>query len=116
MERLSRACRVFENIFGILSARWRIFLRHLQVQPEIADNIITSACCLHNMLCANNDFEPANKDLNSCEGGLTNLAGLRQNYTQYASNVRDKYRDYFVSDVGSVPWQLERVRRGRQNI
>lgn len=113
--RLSRARRVVENAFGILSARWRVFLRHLEVQPDMTDIIITGACCLHNMLCSNGDFEPENTNSNTSEGCLMNLGPIRQNHTQYAMYIRDKYRDYFVSEAGSVPWQIERVRRGRQN-
>lgn len=114
--RLSRARRVVENAFGILAARWRIFLRYMEVQPDTADSVIRAACCLHNMLCGSNDFEPEKDYSDVPEGCLTNLTPLRQNYTQLALNVRDQFRDYFVSDAGSVPWQTERIRRGRQNI
>ncbi|XP_031329354.1 protein ALP1-like isoform X1 [Photinus pyralis] len=114
--RLSRARRVVENAFGILSARWRIFLRYMEVQPDKVDTIVLASCCLHNLLCDNRDFEPENDHFNQAESGLYNLGRLRQNYTQQAMYVRDKFKDYFMSEAGSVPWQVERVRRGRQNM
>lgn len=114
--RLSRARRVVENAFGILSARWRVFLRYLEVQPDMADTIILASCCLHNMLCDNRDFEPEKEYFNTSESCLNNLDRIRQNYTQHAMYVRDKFRDYFMSEAGSVPWQIETVRKGRQNM
>ena len=46
--RLSRARRVAENAFEILSQTWRIFRQPLNVTPEHACTIISTACILHN--------------------------------------------------------------------
>jgi hypothetical protein len=56
--RLSRARWVVGNAFGILTARWRIFRRRFQVQPEMVDNIVLTCCRRHNVLSQNYDFEP----------------------------------------------------------
>jgi hypothetical protein len=48
--RLSRARRVVENAFGILSQKFQICQRTLQSLPENADNIIFATCILHNYL------------------------------------------------------------------
>ncbi|CAI6347335.1 unnamed protein product [Macrosiphum euphorbiae] len=111
--RLSRARPVVENAFGILAARWRCFRGHLEVQPEIVDKIVLASCCLHNMLCADNAFEPDNESLQLPEAALLNLDPLRRNSTREAFQVREKFRDYFNSDAGSVVWQVESVRKGR---
>lgn len=110
---MSRARRVVENAFGILAARWRCFRGHLEVQPEFVDKIVLASCCLHNMLCADNAFEPDNESLQLPEAALLNLDPLRRNSTREAFQVREKFRDYFNSDAGSVVWQVERVRKGR---
>lgn len=47
--RLSRARRVVENAFGILT-RFRIFNRRIQVKPQYADFIILATCVLHNFI------------------------------------------------------------------
>jgi len=44
--RLSWARRVIENMFGIISSKWRIFKRH----PDKAALIANAACCLQNCL------------------------------------------------------------------
>lgn len=112
--RLSRARRVVENAFGILAARWRCFRKNLEVQPEFVDKIVLSSCCLHNMLqCTDNGFEPEDTSTQNTDSALTNLNFLRRNCTREAFNVRETFKEYFISEVGRVPWQLDRVRKGR---
>lgn len=48
--RLSRARRVSENAFGIMSAIFRIFFTPINVKVETAQLITVVCCCLHNML------------------------------------------------------------------
>jgi hypothetical protein len=48
--RLSRARRVVENAFGILSQKFQIYQRTLRSLPENAGNIIFASCILHNYL------------------------------------------------------------------
>lgn len=47
---LSRGRCCIENAFGILSARWQIFLTSISVTPDHADHIIMSAVLLHNFI------------------------------------------------------------------
>lgn len=88
----------------------------MAVQPDMVDKIILATCCLHNYLGTDN----LPSDCDSQETNLTessafqDLNPIRRNSTQYAFSVRNKFKEYF-SGEGAVPWQLDIVRRGRQN-
>nr|CAI5818572.1 unnamed protein product [Callosobruchus analis]CAI5820868.1 unnamed protein product [Callosobruchus analis]CAI5823254.1 unnamed protein product [Callosobruchus analis]CAI5823426.1 unnamed protein product [Callosobruchus analis]CAI5838990.1 unnamed protein product [Callosobruchus analis] len=115
--RLTRARRIVENAFGILRSRWRVFAGPMAVQPDMVDKIILATCCLHNYLGTDN--LPSDCD-DSLQANLTestafnHLNPIRRNSTQYAFSVRNKFKEYFSTE-GAVPWQLDIVRRGRQN-
>lgn len=48
--RLSRARRVVECAFGILTSKWRIFRRPIETNVSTAINIVQATICLHNFL------------------------------------------------------------------
>ncbi|XP_022161759.1 uncharacterized protein LOC111027671 [Myzus persicae] len=48
--RLSRARRVTENAFGLLSQVFRVFYQPINIESTTCDDLIWVACCLHNML------------------------------------------------------------------
>ena len=48
--RLSRACRVIKNAFGILVARWRIFKKSIFAKVKNVETSVLAALCLHNYL------------------------------------------------------------------
>lgn len=48
--RLSRARRVSENAFGILSSRFRILRRPIDVKVATAELIVKASCAIHNWL------------------------------------------------------------------
>ena len=51
---LSRARRVVENAFGILSNRFRVFLTTINLSPDKVTDLILAACCLHKFLVETN--------------------------------------------------------------
>jgi DDE superfamily endonuclease len=113
---LSRAKRIVGNAFGILAGRWRIFWKPIKVHPDTVDSIVLAACCLHNMLRVS--FVEANiqaKDISN--NSFQQVIPIRRNYTQEAFNVRENFKNFFVSAEGnsSCPWQWDTVRRGRLN-
>lgn len=48
-----------------------------------------------------NDYGTGESNNGSCQ----NMLGVERNSVVYAKRVRDTYKDYFMSNAGSVPWQ-----------
>jgi len=110
--RLSRARRVVENAFGILSSRFRIFGKAIPLAPEKVQTIVIAACCLHNFLFRNKSAAAQNMleipqqmaDLQSvCQPNKINR------HANDAIAVRDKLCTYFSSTAGAVSWQMNAV-------
>ncbi|CAM4425513.1 unnamed protein product [Leuciscus chuanchicus] len=114
---LSRARRISENVFGILSQRFRVFQRTLQVQPSVVDKVVKAACVLCNYLRPNgNDQNHATEDDHDCEQTLQGFEHCRgQRASEEAQNVRELYKEYFNSPAGEVTWQYDHVNHGLGN-
>lgn len=48
--RLTNARQVVECAFGILSNRWRILLKSIELSPDRVDNVVKCLCVLHNAI------------------------------------------------------------------
>ncbi|GFS08056.1 protein ALP1-like [Elysia marginata] len=121
--RLSRARRVSEYAFGILSARFGVFRRAIQLSPEKATTITLACCYLHNFLRKKSknylrpgsvDWEDTNHEVHLAEwrdhqNQLERLGPCRsRNIGAGARAVRDSFREYFCTQ-GRVHWQEERI-------
>ncbi|CAH2003785.1 unnamed protein product [Acanthoscelides obtectus] len=102
--RLSRARGKVECSFGILTNKWRILHRPMNVMEEVAVSIIKACCILHNFVRV--------RDRIRFEDTLT-ITGLHDNDRaepegrgrKSAYKYRDAFADYFSSPAGAVPWQ-----------
>ena len=129
--RLSRARRISENAFGILSSRWRILGRPIECKPENVDSIVKATVALHNYLKRTDDatipkcrYVPSSfVDSASGDGDWretvradTNMLPVSRLGSYMAAhdakNVRDKICTYFQSPEGRVPWQEHVINRG----
>ncbi|GFO47249.1 nuclease harbi1-like protein [Plakobranchus ocellatus] len=112
--RHSRARRVVENAFGILSERWRVFHTKIAVKPDTVKKIVMATTVLHNMLqrqgytgtelreTFDSQLEPA------CALQPLQRMGIRGD--NEALDIRDRFSKYFT--MNSLPWQQNYVRRG----
>lgn len=110
--RLSRARRIVENTFGILTQKFRIYNRRInQANPENVDNIVLATCILHNFI---KYFNP--NTTHDYEGNQPHTSSLLEtvqpqsgNATAGAFHVREVFKNYFISEAGSVPWQEDKI-------
>ncbi|CAF4948173.1 unnamed protein product [Pieris macdunnoughi] len=65
--RLSRARRIVENTFGILTQKFRIYNGRIQANPENVDNIVLATCILHNFI---KYFNPNTTHASDYEGSV----------------------------------------------
>lgn len=126
--RLSRARRVVENAFGILSQVFRIFRRPILLAPAKVESIVLAACCLHNFLLDRSKRVYAPEGvLDSESGDGSQIPGSWRNdpppnryffpidqqgsnsHSDAASAVRSNLRDYFMSPEGELPWQYSHI-------
>lgn len=118
--RLSRARRVIENVFGILSNRFRIFHSSINLKLENTEKVVMAWCVLHNFLCKkrqHNYTSACSLDQENFENGTIELGdrplpntlidleiGHNRNSQQKAKNVRQSFVDYLCTE-GQVNWQ-----------
>uniref|UniRef100_A0A671R801 DDE Tnp4 domain-containing protein n=1 Tax=Sinocyclocheilus anshuiensis TaxID=1608454 RepID=A0A671R801_9TELE len=107
--RLSRARRVVENAFGILSNQWRVYRRVMAVTPEKAEAIVKTTCILHNFLRIHgNKCEEEHAVRSSpCDSQDSLQPVLRMganSSSRLAVSFREKFCTY-SSPQGEVSWQ-----------
>lgn len=133
--RHSRARRTVENAFGILSARWRLFLRPVIAETSHVEAFIRAAFVLHNYLRTEDlratvgedpvRYAPASMyDREEASGNLINGLWRRETETSGIVPARqlggnrssDRVRqqqmalaNFFVSPQGAVSWQASMV-------
>lgn len=110
--RLSRARRVTENAFGLLSQVFRVFYQPIHIESSTCDDLIVLACCLHNMLRdafmeesgrVFQEYDSKETPVNNIfpiarAGGYANLEGFM---------VRAQFKEFFNNE-GVVSWQENR--------
>jgi hypothetical protein len=102
--RLSRARRYIECTFGILTHKWRIFQRPLNVDINLSITIIKACCVIHNFVRERHGvaFEET-----LFSGEADSLLEIPRSTFQTGisgDNVRNKITDYFIN-VDPLPWQ-----------
>lgn len=108
--RISRARRFIECAFGIMSNKWKIFHRPLNVSENFAENIIKACVLLHNFVRVRDSNSLRFEDMLSYEG-FQDENEKTDNYSgKTPTSIRDKFADYFMGE-GQVPWQLDSINK-----
>jgi hypothetical protein len=105
--RLSRARRYVECAFGILTNKWRIYHRPINVFPDFAVDVVKACTVPHNIVREKDGYNFEDiltiTGLDNLPNGQIVRGGLA------ANRIRDTFAEYFASDVASFPWQLTRI-------
>lgn len=124
--RISRVRRIVENVFGILSSRFRVLLTQINFNPRNTKKIVKRCCILHNILTRRNSshylyagsvdgedgmfniIEGDWRDGNDMTGKRrTNVRNARTKYKQYRENLKT----FFNSTQGKVSWQEQQIEK-----
>lgn len=126
--RISRARRVVENAFGILSSKFQIFYNMMQCEVDLAELVVKAAVILHNFIIDTKQTSPNMGDTPRVDGKMkrglwraecTKNQGLAfgqvhqvgsKNYTKASGNLRNILCEYLTWGPGSVSWQFEPER------
>lgn len=124
--RLSRCRRIVENAFGILSGRFRIFMRQQDMEPAGVQTIVMSTIALHNFLRskAGDTYMPAGSvDFEDREHNVINgqwrkarqldpVIGHQnvRNRSMYVKHMRSSIANWCVSRHGEVRWQYRIIQ------
>ncbi|XP_045123980.1 uncharacterized protein LOC123511938 isoform X2 [Portunus trituberculatus] len=127
--RLSRARRIIENVFGIMSCKFRVFLKPIALQPCKVESVVLACIYLHNFLRRNSvsrqsytppgSFDSCDtdgnmiagswrRDINECDR-LLDLMHVPRRASDNLHKIRDEFCSYFVSEQGTVPWQYDAI-------
>jgi len=117
--RLSRARRVVENAFGILSNRFRVLLTSIGLSPSKVEQVVLASCALHNFLIDENASGYCSLDrpidtnevteISQCNLASVHKFGSNRGASK-AYEVRSNLCKFF-NNVGTVPWQWDSVRK-----
>lgn len=106
--RLHRARRYVECAFGILSNKWTIFHRPLNVSKRFSKNIVKACVVLHNIV-RSRDVEGQDDEMIVPGSQFQDLIRNTNQTGKTGKGVRTTFANYFMSDEGKLPWQLSTI-------
>lgn len=108
--RLSRARRVIENVFGIITRKFQVFERRILLEPPKAKSITLAACVLHNFLIDHKS--PGYLEIIDSDSADNEIQDDIQNHSddENANENRNKLMEWFLTPgAGEVHFQYESI-------
>lgn len=96
----TNARQVVECAFGILSSKWRLLLKAIEVNPDRADVIIKCICLLHNIIIDKEGIHDLSTEIRRPLNENRNrfmTAGENRNASR-ARYVRETLKNYFYQN------------------
>lgn len=123
--RLSRARRIIENVFGIMSSRFRVLRKPIHLDAEKTKKVVLVCSVLHNFMmtinkstyASANAFDRYDEMGNmtspgewraEAERGTLHALEPNQNSAGYVKEVREEFMYYFANE-GELPWQYNHI-------
>jgi len=102
-----------QNTSSILTQIFRLFYGRIQLISENAEKVVLAASVLHSYLGSDLSVEDCAIESTDAPWQFSYVTISGGSASEEAMSVREKYREYF-ENVGSVPWELETIGRGRE--
>lgn len=104
--RLSRARRIVECAFGMLTKKFRVLENVMLVSPEKATTITLACCILHNIVREKEGtLQDIHEELLQHEDENDATQHVDHGKSNTGLNVRNNFVTYFNSREGAVQWQ-----------
>lgn len=104
--RQSRARRIVECAFGMMTKKFRIFELAMLTHPDKTNIFVLACCVLHNVIrVKEGTMSQVYDDMMNIAVECDNKQEtVRARAARAAYNIRDNFKEYFNTE-GSVPWQ-----------
>ncbi|KAK4886848.1 hypothetical protein RN001_003119 [Aquatica leii] len=86
--------------------RYRIFYRLLNVLIDLAEQIVQACCVLYNFVRERDGY---NFGHTLTVEALADIVPDATRGGKTINDIRDKLANYFLSNNGQIPWQLQRI-------
>lgn len=102
--RLSRARRVVENAFGLITSRFRVLNTVIALSPEKVITFVRAICTLHNFLLSFGTERYLRNVPNNPMELRPEMEDLQAHSQEESRQIRIEFEEYFNGE-GAVPWQ-----------
>lgn len=107
--RLSRAKGTVNRALMRLRSKWGVFQGPLNVPVSVVETIVQTCCCLYNYFDLRVRLPPIEFPDEVAAITDERLDSLLKMVPEDSPDVRDKFKSYFLSPEGQVPWQWQDI-------